>query len=110
MWGAVRLVPLLRAEPITDLRLHDELDSSLQLMEQEMKRHNVSLSRSYKAAVDTIEGDVTPAATSEIEFTITAAAVATAGTYSYSIIFDMATASLKRTAQAGDWIVTDLPG
>lgn len=60
--------------------------------------------------VDTIAGDIAPAATSEIEFAITAAAVATAGTYSYSIIFDMATASLKRTVQTGDWIVTDLPG
>ena len=60
--------------------------------------------------VDTIAGTVTPAATSSIEFAITSAAVATAGTYSYAVIFDMATASLKRTVQTGDWIVTDYPG
>lgn len=65
---------------------------------------------SARTTVDTIAGTVTPAATSSIEFAITAAAVATAGTYSYAVIFDMATAALKRTVQTGDWIVTDYPG
>lgn len=60
--------------------------------------------------VDTLSGTVTAGATSSIEFAISAAAVATAGTYSYAVIFDLATASLKRTVQTGDWIVTDYPG
>ena len=43
-------------------------------------------------------------------FAITAAAVATAGTYRYSVITDKDTATLRRTRIAGDWIVEDLAG
>jgi hypothetical protein len=57
--------------------------------------------------VDTIAGVVS---TVTATFTITAAAVATAGTYRYSVITDKDTATLRRTRIAGDWIVEDLAG
>lgn len=62
------------------------------------------------AAVTTIAGDVTEGATSTIEFALDAASVATAGTYSYTVILDKDTATLAQPIEAGDWIVTDYAG
>lgn len=64
--------------------------------------------------IDTIAATVTPGASSStITATPTAVTVATArdiGEAAYSVILDMATASIRRTIATGDWIVEDPPG
>ena len=61
-------------------------------------------------AVTTIAADITEGATSEVSFALDAASVATAGTFSYTVILDKDTATLADPIEAGDWIVTDYAG
>lgn len=64
--------------------------------------------------VDTIAATVTPGASSSTitatPTTLTVANASEAGEIEYSVILDMATASLRRTIATGDWLVDDRPG
>ncbi len=61
-WGAVRLVPLLRAEPIVDLRLHDRLYEPSELSIVHTGRRTAYISFIPHAFVATWSTDDTPAA------------------------------------------------
>lgn len=62
VWGAVRLVPLLRDEPITDLRLHARLHSDESLSVVSTERRLAYVSYVPHAFVATWGADGTPAA------------------------------------------------
>ncbi|MFI5910332.1 ARPP-2 domain-containing protein [Dactylosporangium sp. NPDC051541] len=61
-WGAVRLVPLLRDEPITDLRLHARLHGDDELSIVEVSPREAYIAYVPHAFVATWSGDGTPAA------------------------------------------------
>lgn len=62
------------------------------------------------ANVATIAGTVAAAAVSTITIALDAASVATAGTFSYSLILDKDSPTLAEAIEVGDWIVTDYAG